>query len=129
LIYRLSADLVLLVHLGFVLFVVLGGLLVLRWRWLMWLHLPAVIWGAAIEFGGWTCPLTPLEVTLRRLGGEAGYEGDFIDHYATALLYPGWLTPAAQIWLGVAALLPNVLIYGYLLRRSRIRRRRMVRTM
>jgi len=118
-IYRFSADLVLIVHLAFVLFVVFGGLLVLRWARLAWLHLIAVFWGALIEFIGIICPLTPLEVMLRQRGGEAGYEGDFIGHYITVLLYPAELTRELQIWLGFAALLPNVLIYGYLLLRKR----------
>jgi hypothetical protein len=104
-----------------VLFVLLGGLLVLRWPRLMALHLAAVFWGVMIEFFGFVCPLTPLEVTLRQLGGESGYEGDFIAHYITAALYPSGLTREMQIWLGFAALVPNVLIYGYLF----IRKRRM----
>jgi hypothetical protein len=118
-IYRLSADLVLIVHLAFVMLVVLGGLLVLRWPRVMWLHLPAVLWGAAIEFIGFVCPLTPLEVWLRKRGGKAGFEGDFIDHYITALLYPDGLTRGLQILLGVVALAPNLAIYGYLFARWR----------
>jgi hypothetical protein len=80
----------------------------------MWVHVPVVLWGAAIEFIGFVCPLTPLEVWLRKRGGEAGFEGDFIDHYITALLYPDGLTRGLQILLGVLALAPNVAIYGYL---------------
>jgi hypothetical protein len=121
--YRVAADLVLIIHLAFVVFVVLGGLLVLRWPRLMWLHLPAVLWGAAIELIGFVCPLTPLEVWLREQGGEPGYEGDFIGHYITALLYPEGLTRGLQVLLGALALLPNVAIYGYLL----VRRRRAAR--
>jgi hypothetical protein len=113
-IYRLSADLVLVVHLAFVMLVVLGGLLVLRWPRLMWVHVPAVLWGAAIEFIGFVCPLTPLENWLRKRGGEAAFEGDFIEHYVTAFLYPDGLTRGLQILLGVLALVPNVAIYGYL---------------
>jgi hypothetical protein len=118
-IYRLSADLILIVHLAFVLFVVLGGLLVLRWARLMWVHLAAVFWGALVEFAGFICPLTPLEVSLRQLGGESGYEGDFIGHYVTEVLYPLALTRQLQIWLGCGVLLSNVLIYGYVLVRRR----------
>jgi hypothetical protein len=114
-IYRLSADLVLIVHLGFVLFVVLGGLLVWRWRWLAGIHLAAVFWGALIEFSGFACPLTPLEGHLRQLGGEVRYEGDFIGHYITEFLYPAGLTRSLQIWLGSLALFSNLLIYGYFL--------------
>jgi uncharacterized membrane protein len=116
-IYRLSADLVLIVHLGFIVLVVLGGLLVLRWPRLIWLHVPVVLWGAAIEFIGFVCPLTPLEVWLRERGGEAAFEGDFIEHYITALIYPEGLTRGLQILLGVLALVPNVVIYGYLVAR------------
>jgi hypothetical protein len=116
-IYRLSADLVLIVHLGFIALVVLGGLLVLRWPRLIWLHVPVVLWGAAIEFIGFVCPLTPLEVWLRERGGEAAFEGDFIEHYITALIYPEGLTRGLQILLGVLALVPNVVIYGYLVAR------------
>jgi hypothetical protein len=108
---------VLVVHLGFVLFVVLGGLLVLRWPGLAWLHVPAAAWGALIEFTGGICPLTPLEQRLRRLGGEAGYSGEFIDHYVRTLLYPDGLTRATQFALGAGVLLVNVTIYGVLVRR------------
>jgi hypothetical protein len=117
--YRLSADLVLIVHLGFVAFVVLGGFLVLHWPRLMWPHLAAVVWGAAIEFIGFVCPLTPLEISLRELGGETAYQGDFLGHYITALLYPSGLTRGLQILLGLLALLPNAAIYGYLLVRRK----------
>ncbi|MGH8137499.1 MAG: DUF2784 domain-containing protein [Steroidobacteraceae bacterium] len=118
-IYRVSADLVLVVHLAFVLFVVLGGLLVLRWTRLVWLHLPALLWGAVVEFFGLICPLTTLEWHLRELGTEGGYEGDFIGHYVTALLYPSGLTRQLQIGLGVTVLLTNLLIYVYFLIRIR----------
>jgi hypothetical protein len=120
--YHLSADLILIIHLAFVLFVALGGFLVLRRSRLMWLHLPAVVWGASSEFLGVICPLTPLETTLRELGGEIGYEGDFIEHYIAALIYPSGLTRGVQIALGFGALLLNMAIYGYWLlwkRRSR----------
>ena len=101
-IYRLSADLVLIVHLGFVLFVVLGGLLVWRWRWLIGIHLAAVFWGALIEFAGFVCPLTRLEGHLRELGGEVRYEGDFIGHYITELLYPSALALAIRGPIGLS---------------------------
>jgi hypothetical protein len=118
-IYRLAADLVLIVHLGFVLFVVLGGLLVLRWNRLVVIHLAAVCWGALIELTGYVCPLTPLEVRLRQLGAEAGYDGDFIGHYIIEFLYPSGLTRSLQVWLGISVLLSNALIYGYYLLRKR----------
>jgi hypothetical protein len=122
-IYRVLADAVLIAHLGFVAWVVLGGLLVLRWPRLMWLHLPAVLWVAAIELIGFICPLTPLENWLRERGGEATYEGDFIAHYITAILYPHGLTRAVQIALGMLALVPNVVIYTVLVLRNRRRGR------
>ena len=122
--YRLSADLVLIVHLAFVLFVALGGLLVLLRPRLMWLHLPAVVWGALSEFLGMLCPLTPLETTFRELGGGTGYEGNFIEHYITAVIYPSGLTRGTQIALGFGVLLLNMAIYGYwLLRKKRSRSR------
>lgn len=106
------ADLVVLVHLAFLLFVVGGGLAVLRWPRLAWVHVPAAVWGTLIEYAGWICPLTPLEVGLRRRAGEAGYEGGFIDHYVTALLYPDGLSRGAQVLLGTLALAVNLVIYG-----------------
>ena len=111
-IFAAAADAVVLLHAAFVLFVVFGGLLVLRWRWIAWLHVPAVLWGVAIEFGGWVCPLTPLENYLRQTGGAVGYEGDFIAHYVLPILYPAALTRSWQIFLGACALAINLLIYG-----------------
>jgi len=120
--YRLAADAVLAAHLAFVLFVVCGGLLVLRTPRLAWLHLPAVTWGAYVELSGSICPLTPLEVTLRRGAGEAGYGGDFIEHYLVSLIYPPGLTRELQMALGAAALLLNLIVYFILWRRRSIRR-------
>ena len=117
-IYRLGADLVLIAHLAFVLFVLLGSFLVGRWFWLIWLHLAAVSWGALLEFAGLVCPLTAVEVSLRKLGGEAGYEGDFIGHYIIELLYPPGLTRSLQLWLGLGVLLLNCLIYSFILARK-----------
>ena len=122
--YRTLADLVLVFHLAFVLFVVLGGLLVLRWPKLAWAHLPAAGWGALIEFAGWICPLTPLEQRLRVLAGQAGYEGGFIEHYVTAWLYPSGLTRTVQLVLGAAVLALNLAIYTRLLRRRTPRHER-----
>ena len=109
--FRGAADLVLLVHLAFVLFVVLGGLLALRWPRVAWVHVPVALYGAAIEFIGFICPLTPLEVWLRRRGGEAGYEGGFIEHYVTSALYPAGLTRQVQLVLGTAVLVLNAIVY------------------
>ena len=121
--FRLLADTILVVHLAFVLFVVLGGLLVLRWPRFVWLHIPAAVWGVLIELTGWICPLTPLEQSLRRRGGEAGYEGSFIDHYVTAMIYPDGLTREMQYVLGGLVLLINVAVYVYFIRSRRNSRR------
>lgn len=118
-IYRLLADTTLLVHFGFVLFVLLGGFLVLRWPWIAWIHLPAVLWGAFVEFTGRICPLTPLELWLRNLGGQRGYEGGFIEHYITSWIYPEGLTREMQIGLGLGALALNLVIYAVVLMRKR----------
>src|SRR5258708_27306255 len=115
--YRIAADGVLSLHLAFVLFALLGGLLVLRTPRFAWLHLPAVAWAAFVEFTGRICPLTPLEVALRQAAGDAGYAGDFLEHYIAAVVYPEGLTRATQVILGAAALLVNVAIYAVVLRR------------
>ena len=117
----LLADLVLLLHAAFIVFVLLGGLLVWRWRWLIWLHIPAVIWGILIEVQGWLCPLTPLENRLRRAAGTEGYQTGFIDHYLAPLIYPAGLTPAIQLLLAGVVLLVNTLIYALLWRAWRRR--------
>jgi hypothetical protein len=109
--YRAAADAVLITHFAFVLFVVLGGLTVLRWPKLAWLHLPSVAWAAFVEFTGWICPLTPLEVALQRSGGEAGYGGGFIEHYVISLLYPDELTRETQMLLGAGVVVINAAIY------------------
>ncbi|HXV39531.1 MAG TPA: DUF2784 domain-containing protein [Steroidobacteraceae bacterium] len=118
-IWRILADAVLVAHLAFILFVVLGGLLVLRWPRLAWLHVPVVLWGAAIEFFGWICPLTPLEKWLRVLGGESGYPGGFIAHYLLPLIYPAGLTRNVQLVLGTFVMAVNLAVYFALWRRSR----------
>jgi uncharacterized protein DUF2784 len=115
----LLADLVVVAHFAFVLFVVLGGLLVLRWPGLAYVHLPTAAWGALIEFGGWICPLTPLEHWLRKQAGGGVYSGGFIEHYILPLLYPSALTRNIQILLGVSVLAVNLFIYWLLLRRHR----------
>jgi Protein of Unknown function (DUF2784) len=115
--YSLLADLLLLVHGAFVLFVVAGGLLVLRRPQLAWLHVPAALWGAGIEFSARICPLTPLEKAWRRAAGETGYQGGFIEHYVTAALYPTGLTRTIQLALGIIVLLVNGWVYWTLWRR------------
>ncbi|MEQ1794457.1 MAG: DUF2784 domain-containing protein [Nitrospira sp.] len=112
----LLADAVLLLHLAFVLFVLFGGLLALRWRSILWVHLPAVFWGAFVEFSGWICPLTPLENWLRTQGGEDGYQSDFVMHYVLPLLYPEGLTQEVQLLLGAIVVAVNLAIYGWIWR-------------
>ena len=121
-IYRALADAVLVIHLLFILFVLAGGLLVLRWPRLAWAHLPAVLWGAAIEFMGWICPLTPLENFFRQAAGEVGYGGGFIEHYLLPTLYPHALTREIQVAMGVAVLVLNLIVYAVVWRRRRRRR-------
>lgn len=120
---RLLADLIVVIHLAFVAFVAAGAILVLRWPRLAWVHLPAAAWGAAIEFAGWICPLTPLENWLRLRGGAAGYRGGFVEHYIIPVLYPGNLTRGVQIALGTAVVVVNVGAYGWLVYRARSRAR------
>ena len=110
----LLADAVLLLHLAFVFFVLFGGLLALRWRKALWVHLPAAAWGIFIEFSGWTCPLTPLESWLREQSGASGFTGDFIGHYLDALLYPDDLSRNSQLILGSIVMLVNGGIYLWL---------------
>jgi len=119
--FRFAADGVLVAHLAFILFVMFGGVAVLRWPRLAWLHVPAAIWGVWIEFSGSFCPLTPLENMLRERGGERGYAGGFIDHYVVSLIYPDGLTRSAQVGLGVLVLAINVFVYWRLWRRTRTR--------
>ena len=113
------ADGLLLLHALFVLFVVAGGVLVLRWPGVAWVHLPAAAWGALIEFLGFTCPLTPLERAWRRAAGDQAYEGGFIEHYVMRALYPSGLTRAVQIALGLVVLGVNGWIYWRVWRRRR----------
>src|SRR5574338_927105 len=117
--YGLLADSVMLAHLTFILFVIGGGLLVLKWPSVAWLHIPAAIWGAMIEFLGWTCPLTPLENHFLLQSAEDGYEGDFIAHYLLPLLYPIGLTRSGQIILGLLVVVINVAMYGWALANRR----------
>src|SRR5580765_1724124 len=112
--YAFLADLVLVVHLAFVVFVLGGGLLTLKWRWIAWLHLPAALWGAIVEFTGWICPLTPLENWLRVQDGETPYSSDFIAQYLLPVLYPGDLTRNIQLLLGTVVIVLNVAVYWWI---------------
>jgi len=110
----IAADIVLLIHFIFIAFVTTGGLLVLYWPRLAWLHLPCLFWGVGIELSGGICPLTPLEVRLRMIAGKTGYSGDFIDRYLAPIIYPSGLTRELQISLGIVLLLLNTVIYIFL---------------
>jgi hypothetical protein len=122
--YRFLADLVLALHLCFILFVVMGALLAVRWPRIAWVHVPACVWAAALEFFGLLCPLTPLENALRRAGGAADYTGGFVEHYVAPLVYPPGLTPGLQFLLGGLVLLINGGLYGYVFWSRWIRPRR-----
>ena len=117
--YTLLADLLLVLHAAFILFVVFGGLLVLWRRGFAWIHIPAALWGILIELQGWICPLTYLENDLRAVAGAEGYAGGFIDHYLVPLVYPSGLTHAMQIKLGLVVLLINAVIYALVWHKSR----------
>jgi len=117
--YRTLADLVLLVHVAFIVFVLFGGLLAFRWRRAPMAHLPAAAWGAAVEFLGWICPLTPLESALRRAGDGTGYSAGFVEQYIVPLVYPAGLTRNLQAVLGAIVVVVNVVVYVLVLRRHR----------
>jgi len=114
---RLAADLLVVCHFGFIIFVLIGGVLILKWRRVVFLHLPAVVWAALIEFQGWICPLTPLEQAFRMTAGEAGYTGGFIEHYLLPVIYPDALTHEIQSVLGAVVVAINLAVYGWLLLR------------
>lgn len=122
--YSVLADLVLVGHVTFVIFVVAGAVLVVRWNRLVWIHLPCAAWGAWIELTGGVCPLTPLEISLRRRAGEAGYSESFLEHYVVPLLYPGELTREIQITLGLCVIVLNAALYTWAWRRRRGERER-----
>lgn len=117
--YRIAADAVLVLHLGFILFVLLGALLSLRWPWAWRLHLPAAFWGAWVELSGGACPLTAWENLLRVRAGLAGYGDSFVAHYLLALIYPAGLTRPLQYALAALVVLVNAALYGWLLWRRR----------
>ena len=120
-VYRFLADAIIIIHLIFILFVILGGLLALRnKRWSI-VHLPAVIWAAAIEFKGWICPLTPLENWFREKGRNAIYQGDFIEHYVLPIIYPADLTRGLQIFFGLSAIIINIAVYVWVLNKIRVK--------
>lgn len=111
-IYSLLAEIVLVIHFLFIVFVVIGALLVLKWHWLIYVHLISAFWGALIMFTGWICPLTPLENHLRRAAGESGYTGGFIEQYLIPVVYPTGLTRELQIGFGISVIVINLVLYG-----------------
>ena len=111
----LAADIIVLIHLGFIVFVALGGFVAIKWPKIALLHLPCALWGVLIAFGGWICPLTPLEMHFRQLAGIAAYDGGFIDHYVMPIVYPAGLTRGMQIAFGVTILAVNLLVYARVL--------------
>lgn len=115
-IYRIAADALVVLHLAFVVFVVLGGLLVWKYPRLAWVHVPAALWGIGIEIVGAVCPLTYLEVALRQRAGEVGYATGFVEHYVVPVLYPQGLTRSMQFGMAGAVIIINALIYGVLIR-------------
>lgn len=116
---RLAADAVLLAHAAFIVFVLFGALLAVRWRWIPIVHLPAMAWGIFVELTGRVCPLTPLENSLRLRAGQSGYSDSFIEHYVLDLIYPSDLTVEVQWLLAGVVLMANVVIYGWLIKRGR----------
>ena len=122
-VYAFLANSTFAVHLAFIGFVVLGGLLVLRWPRVAWVHVPCALWGALVELLGWVCPLTPIEQAFRLQAGERAFGASFLEHYVIPLLYPGALTREIQIGLGLGVVLLNALAYGWVWRRRTARRR------
>ncbi|MCH8812696.1 MAG: DUF2784 domain-containing protein [Gemmatimonadetes bacterium] len=118
-IYLLLADVLVVLHFAFIVFVALGALTVYRWSKMAWAHIPSALWGAWIEITGGICPLTPLEAHFRRMGGAEGYTGSFIEHYLVPIIYPSGLTQADQLLLGGLVVAVNLSAYGFLLWRRR----------
>lgn len=115
--YRLLANAVVVVHALFIVFIVFGGFVAWRWRWVAVLHVPCAVWGVLIEYNGWICPLTPLENSLRMRARQQGYSGGFVEHYLLPAIYPAGLTPRIQVVLGTAVLVVNVITYAVVVRR------------
>ena len=121
-IYSFLADLLVLFHLVFILYVIAGALLIFKWTKTFWLHLPSCFWGMTVEFTGWICPLPPWEIQLRRLAGEEGYTGSFIEHYLIPIIYPSGLTREVQMVLGGTVLIVNLRLYTLILIKRRKRK-------
>ena len=121
-IYSFLADLLVVFHLVFILYVIAGALLITKWAKTLWLHLPSCFWGMTVEFTGWLCPLTPWEIRLRRLAGEEGYTGSFIEQYLNPIIYPSGLTREVQMVLGGTVLIVNLSLYTLILIKRRKRK-------
>jgi len=121
-IYRIAADLVLVVHLAFIVLVIAGALLVIRYAWFAWIHLPVAAWGFFVELTGRICPLTTLENSLRINAGQEGYAVSFVERYLMPVIYPAGLTRNAQMWLAGSVLAINAILYGLVLLRRKQRR-------
>lgn len=121
--FRLAADGVLLLHLAFILFALVGGALAARWRWMPWVHLPAMAWAIFVEFTGRICPLTYLENELRLRAGQSGYTTSFIEHYLLDVIYPAGLTRELQFGLAATVVVVNIAIYVWLVLRRPLRGR------
>ncbi len=118
--YQLAADFIVLIHFAFIVFVLTGGLLVFKWRWVIWLHIPAAIWGALIAIVGWICPLTPIENSLRQASAGEEYASGFLDRYLAPLIYPAGFTDEIATVAGIVVIVINVLVYSiFLIRRTR----------
>ena len=114
-----AADAIVLLHFAFIVFVLFGAWCVLRWKWIAWLHVPAFVWGALVEFRGAECPLTPLEQRARAMAGDQSYTGGFVEHYVMPVMYPVGLTPTIQFWLGLFVVAVNLAVYAFVIARSR----------
>ena len=114
-IYSFLADLLVVFHLVFILYVIAGAMLIFKWPKMLWIHLPSCFWGMTVEFTGWICPLTPWEIQLRRLAGEEGYTRSFIEHYLIPIIYPSGLTREIQMLLGGIVLIINLSLYTLIL--------------
>lgn len=114
--YRIAADIVILLHFAFIVFALAGGLLAFKWRWIMWLHIPAAIWAAVIIMLGWICPLTPLENMLRQAGGVEAYSSGFIEYYLLPVIYPSGLDREMFIVMGIVVIVINAIVYTLLFR-------------
>lgn len=121
----LLGTFVLIIHLLFILFVVLGGILVFRYAWVAWIHLPAVVWAVLLELAGWTCPLTPIEQWLKVQSGQSAFPLEVIDYYLLQLIYPPGLTPDIQFFLGLIVFALNCIIYAFFIHRIREKRNQM----